>query len=125
MAIFLIMDRDHVHPDPVKDQRGSYKRGMLVEVFDDDKPLVLPPAEPFYLIKVSGCTKAQVLKYIAPDEDEVDGIRNIIRRRLYKLEADMLPNQVKRALRDHRYYETDVATVKKYIRNLRTGALEG
>jgi hypothetical protein len=35
MALILIKDSDYTHLDPVKDQRGAYKRGDLVVVYPD------------------------------------------------------------------------------------------
>lgn len=37
MAILLIIDQDRTHKDPVKDARGCWKRGMVVQVFEDDQ----------------------------------------------------------------------------------------
>jgi hypothetical protein len=122
MAILLIFDRDNTHPDPEKDVRGCWKRGMVVEVFEDDKPLVLPPAEPFYLVKIAGVTKAQAEKYMAAHTD-AEG--RILCRRLYKLDTDIIPLAVKKALRDYRYFETDWPTVRNYIRNLLDGTVGG
>jgi hypothetical protein len=54
MAIFLIKDRDATHPDPVKEARGCYQRGDIVQAFEDTQPLQLPPAPPFVLVKTTG-----------------------------------------------------------------------
>ena len=35
MAEFLIKAIDDTHSDPVKDKRGSYKRGDIVQVYED------------------------------------------------------------------------------------------
>ena len=68
MAIFLIKDRDATHADPAKD-RLCYKRGDVVEVFEDTKPLVLPPQPPFVIVKIAGVTKAQAEKYTGMREE--------------------------------------------------------
>lgn len=117
MAIFLIKDRDSSNPDPLVDA-GCYKLGDIVEIYEDDKPLIIPPAEPFYLIKIAGITKAQAEKYVYPEVDETNPIKpTILRRRLYKLSFDLIPNQVKNQIRNNRYYETTWAQVKQYIQN--------
>ena len=68
MALFLIYDRDNAHADPVKEARGCYKRGDIVEVLDDSKhdgDLVKNPiSPPFYLVRVTGVTKEQAEKYM-------------------------------------------------------------
>lgn len=126
MAILLVMDRNKVNDmDAVKDVRGCYKLGDIVEVFEDDKPLVIPPAEPFYLIKVTGLKASDALKYIEPQYDTttepVDGVsrerRTMVRRRLYHIPIDLLPRAVKTALTEKRYYETTWATASKYLTN--------
>lgn len=53
MAILLIYDHDNTHVDPLKDQRGCYKRGMIVEVLDDSKhdgDLVRNPIMPPWIL---------------------------------------------------------------------------
>lgn len=125
MAIFMIYDRNNTHPDPVKDLRGCYKRGYIVQVFEDDTPLVLPPAPPFVFVKVTGITKAQAEKYIQPQTESVVLEKPMtIRRRLYKLRWADLPAGVRNALATNRYYETTWATVKGFIRNQLTGVDE-
>ena len=38
MAKLLVYDKDNFHADPDKEYRGSYKKGYIVEVFEDSKP---------------------------------------------------------------------------------------
>lgn len=121
MAIFLLMDRDHTHPDPVKDARGSYKKGMIVQVFEDTQPCVIPPAEPFYIVKVTGLSMADALVYV---QATMDG-QAITRRRKYKVDWTILPKGVRDALTKYRYYEVAWSTVKKYVRNIETGTTVG
>ncbi len=51
---------------------NDYRQGDVVEVFDDTKPdgsvqrCVLPPAYPFWLVKVHGLTKAEAEQYMQP-----------------------------------------------------------
>jgi len=60
----MIYDKDNLHADPEKEYRGCYKKGYVVEVFEDDKPYVNPPAHPFVILQVTGVTKAQVENYM-------------------------------------------------------------
>lgn len=68
MALFLVYGKNNTHSDPEKDARGSYKLGDIVEVLDDSKhngDLVANPiAPPFYLVRITGVTKEQALKYM-------------------------------------------------------------
>jgi hypothetical protein len=150
MAILLIKDRDATHADPVKDARGCYKRGDVVQVFEDDRVLQLPPAPPFVIVKITGVTKAQAEAFYAPhtedvpcatcagttfDPTPVEGqtvpcrrclgrglIAETRTRRLHHLDWASLPNVVKNALVTDRYYETTWAAVRAYVKNKQTGA---
>lgn len=126
MAQLLIMAVSNTHADPAKDLRGCYKRGMVVEVFEDDKVLTRPMSAPFVVVKITGVTRAQAEKYLQHETDGVDenGEPVITRRRMFHLAWDDMPNAVKRALRDNRYYETTWAQIRNYVRNIRTGAGE-
>ena len=120
MAIFLIKDRDATHVDAAKDL-CCYKRGDVVQVFDDDTPCVIPPAPPFVIVKIAGPTKTQAEKYMQSVVNE-DG--HMIRRRLYHLAWADLPASVRKALVDDRYYETTWTAVKAYVKNKLTGESE-
>ena len=126
MALLLVMGANKAHSDPLKDQRGSYKRGDIVDVYEDDRhdgDLVRNPiAPPFVLIRVNGVTAAQVRAYIEPQVTErIDPdqgfVREVVRRRLFRLRVDDLPLTVRQALVRDRYYETNAATVRRFIRN--------
>lgn len=134
MALLLIYDKNNTHPDPIKDQRGSYKRGDIVQIFEDSTPCVLPPAPPFVIIKVSGITKAQAEKYIQPEmgiidvpisELAPDGKQTgIVRRRAFRLLVDDVPTAILDKLKTDRYVEVTFAQVRNYIKNLKTGLTE-
>jgi hypothetical protein len=119
MAIFLIFDHDNTHADPVKDAAGCYKRGDIVQVFDDAETVVRPPAPPFVVVKVAGITKGQAEQYTRGQMD-VDG-RTMLRRRLHGLSWADLPAGVRQALIADRYYETTWAAVRAYVKNKLTG----
>lgn len=128
MAQLLIMAQDNTHPDPVKDARGSWKRGMVVEVFEDDKVLTRPMPAPFFVIKISGLTKALAEKYLeaAYSSVAVDGDGNpaLLCRRKYGLAWDAIPKQVQNTLNRDRYYETTWAFIRPYVRDRITGVSE-
>ena len=59
------MAKDKTHADPIKSERGCYKRGDIVEIFEDGackEPVA--PTSPFVIVKVTGITKAQAEKCI-------------------------------------------------------------
>ncbi len=134
MAIFLIRDRDATNPDSIKDQRGCYKRGYIVQVFEDDVKCVIPPAPPFVIVKVTGLTKVQAEKYTQPetevidvpiDERHPDGKETITtRRRAFQVLVDNLPVAFLTKLKTQRYVEVTFDQVRNYIKNLKTGLTE-
>lgn len=125
MAILVLIDRDATHADPVKDERGCYKRGDIVAVHEDsahDGDLERNPVSaPWVLIKVAGVTKAQAERVLEPDResDAADARRRT--RRKWRLNPDDLPAGVRAALRRDRYFETTLAQVRNFIRNKRDG----
>jgi len=136
MALLLIMGRNNTHADLEKDLRGCYKRGDVVEVFDDvkhDGDLVRNPImPPFILVRVTDVTKAQLDRLISPQVEDffdLDGaIRSrLVRRRRHLLEVDAatLPNSIRNQIRDNRYVSVTWAQVRNFLRNKETGATEG
>ena len=90
MALLLVMDRDKTSTNSVKD-RGCYKQGDVIAVYDDLKKCNIPPAEPFYIIKVVTSEKLPALM----DEGKLGLDKCMASRRQYyidfmKLEKDRL-----------------------------------
>jgi hypothetical protein len=132
MALFLIYGKNNTHADPAKDARGCYKIGDIVEVLDDSKhdgDLVKNPiAPPFYLVRITGVTKAQVEKYMAPyiDPATVGTERPVtLRRRLHNVEVASIPLAVRQKLQADRYIEFTWAQVRNFVRNRMTNATAG
>lgn len=73
MALFLIKATDATHPDPDTDARSCYKRGDIVDVYEDsrhDGDLVTNPiASPFVLVRIAGVTVAQAKSYLVPQQN--------------------------------------------------------
>lgn len=92
MAILFVYDRDNSHKDAHVEATGSWKRGMVVECFEDDKPCVKNPQPPFILVRVPGLSKAEAeAKYMQPEVDEKAKLEPgesppILRRRRYALD---------------------------------------
>ena len=132
MALFLIYGKDNTNPDPIKDARGCYKIGDIVEVLDDsnhDGDLVKNPVmPPWYLVRITGVTKEQALKYMQPyiDPDTVGtGNEVTLRRRLYNVEVDNIPAGIRAHLLAERYIELTWAQVRNYVRNRMTNQVAG
>jgi hypothetical protein len=124
MATLLIYARNNVHADPVKDARGCYKLGDIVEVFDDSKPIASPIAPEWYIVRITDVTKAQVEHFMEPYIDPATvGTENpvTLRRRKFNVEVDTLPLAFKQKMAKDRYAEVTLAQVKDYIRNRMTG----
>ena|SRR3972149_5972771 len=135
MAEILVKAIDATHPDPDKDRRGCYKRGMPVVVMDDGhewgKEERLPK---FVIIKIPLTSKDKIMKYIDPEPGlDVEGNIIIDRRRMWKIRLADLPLLARNKLQlsgeltikaTSSYTETYDYTwtqIKPYFRNLLTG----
>jgi hypothetical protein len=125
MAILLIFDHNNTHSDPVKDLRGCYKLGDVVQVFDDGTPFVNPPAPPFYIVEITGLSKALAEKYTSSALDLTDPNNPlIVRRRKYGIAVSDLPSAIKTALLTDRYVKRSWTQVRAYVRDKVTGVGE-
>ena len=132
MALFLIMGVNHTHSDPEKQARGCYGIGDIVEVLDDSKhngDLVANPiAAPFYLVRITGVTKAQGEKYMAPYiEPGTELTENpvTLRRRQFNVEVSSIPSGIRNQLLANRYVSVSWSQVRNYIRNRMTNQTAG
>lgn len=67
MAEFLVKAIDATHKDPVKDVRGCYKRGDIVDVRPDGFEWGKEEAPPkFTIVKCPGMAVADVISYMQP-----------------------------------------------------------
>jgi hypothetical protein len=139
MAEILIKATNHVHPDPDKDRRGAYKRGMPVVVMEDGHTWGRLEGLPnFFLMKLPGVSVSKVLQFIESDDrdqgetDPVSGdpILTPYRRRLWKLLIDNVPAGVKQKVADTGELvigggagaDYTWAQVRTFIKNQRTNA---
>lgn len=118
MAILLVMDEDRTHNDPAKDARGCWKRGYVVECFEDDRRCVEKPAPPFIIVRVPGLSKAEAeAKYMAPVVEkrivDVGGkmeARDVMLcRRAVVLDLEAVSTQAKKPVETARAVSLDVA----------------
>jgi hypothetical protein len=101
MAEALLFSANNTNPDPVKDRRGSWKRGYLVVVKPDgwswgreEDPAQTIAPRTFMLLKFPGVSVASVEKYLAPQLDDAGGILLVplrYRRRLWQIQYSELP----------------------------------
>jgi hypothetical protein len=108
-----------------KGQRGCYKLGDVVQVFEDGTRCVIPPAPPFYIVEITGLSKALAEKYTQPDIDLTDPENPIIlRRRKYGIAVAAIPTAIRTALQTNRYVKVSWTQVRDYVRNKLTGVGE-
>ena len=90
MAEILIKAVDATHADPIKDQRGCYKRGMPVCVMPDGHTWGAAERLPaFVVLKLPGITVERVQAFLHP---LVDAEGEVVRRRLWQIAwADLPP----------------------------------
>jgi hypothetical protein len=138
MAEFLIKAVNATHADPLKDQRGCYKRGDIVMVqengFEWGSLEALPPAQggKFVVVRISDVTVEQVKTFVqnklagVPNADismsELDVEARPTRRRRFHLTVDSLPVGVRNTLNTTGFYETTWAAVKAFLQDKVGGA---
>lgn len=108
MALVYIIDHD---------SGGAAARYRLHDIVDvaDDCTVNIPPAAPFYILKITGgVTRAQVEDYITAHTNGTD-------RRLWKIDTAAIPSAWKTAFLANRYGECTVAQAKHYLLNKATG----
>lgn len=147
MCELLIFVRNNTNPDPEKDRRGCYKRGMPVCVFEDghtwgreeskqqwiaegNAAADWPGQGKFVILKVPGvpAAKAQALLDLQTEDDagvpltDLDGAPKVHRRRRWQLLADSLPVGVRNTLTTTGEYTTTVAAIRNYLKRIRDNA---
>ena len=105
MALLLVYDRDNTHPDKEKDARGCYKRGMVVQCFEDGTPCVEKPNPPWIIVHVPGLSQKDAEeKYMRPEtklvevqeEKETRLVEETVRRRSMALDLAAVSTKVKK-----------------------------
>lgn len=123
MAEFLIKAVDATHKDPVKDQRGCYKRGDVVQVYEDGECREKPsPNSRMVIIKIPGVPKAEFEKYTEPEISGVTG--DIVRRRKFRLRVSDFPADMLQTLKNDKTATISTSQIKTYLLNKTTGVNE-
>lgn len=111
----------------------SYKRGDFVELWGPGTPYVVPCAEPFYLLDVTGVSmsvdtiKARYQQMVMEDYQTPDGetAQRPKRRRLYYVNLDTLPTATKNALATNRVATIAWNKLRSSVINKVTARAEG
>jgi hypothetical protein len=115
-------DPDRTSTDPVKNLRGCYKNGDVIDVLPATKHngnlATNPIAAPFWLIRVVGIPRAVADKYRGPGAD-AQGVVN--RRRLHGIVFANLPAAIQSALTNTRYAVVPWEDLRLTMRNKVTG----
>ncbi len=121
MAEFLIKAVDQYNADPLKDQRGCYKRGDIVQVYEDGACKEPPaPNSKFVIVKIPGLSKATAEQYAKPDEEIIGEEVKVNRRRLYNVDFTALPKTIIDKLKADREITVTLSQVRNYIKNKTT-----
>lgn len=132
-AEILVKAIDATHIDPTEDSRGCYKRGYPVTIMDDGHVWGAEENLPkFVVIKIPSVPVEKVHKYIEQLMDTTNpGNPIIVKRRLWKIRWDDLPQAVKNkfktgviTIKAGTYtgdYDFTWSQVKSYFRNQMTG----
>ena len=124
MAEILVKAMDATHSDPVKDLRGCYKRGNIVDVrkdgFEWGKEEGLPK---FVKVKIPGLAVSTVKQFM--DSEMGDGfiipLETTIRRRKWNILVDDIPAQIKQTLQTTGEVAVTLTQIRNYIKNKQTG----
>ncbi len=133
MTELLIKAIDYVNPDPVEDRIGSYKRGMIIAVKEDNHTWGNKECLPkFVVLKIPGISVQNVLKFCESyDIDMGGGTMLTYRRRRWIIRWSDLPQVAKDKLKNNgeliikvdNYsgdYDYTWNQIKNYFRNQET-----
>lgn len=141
MCELLIFSGNNSNADPEKDRRGSYKRGMIVCVFEDghswgreeskqqwiaegNATATWPGQGKFVILKLPGVPSSKAKPLLDAQEEDDTGVPlpGTFRRRRWLLQVDSLPAVVRNALARDGEYVTTVTAVRNYLQRVRDSA---
>lgn len=129
MAELLIKAVNATHADAGKDQRGSYKRGDIVDVRPDGyewgRLELLPPAQGgvFVIVAIADVTVDQVRNFVQnrwgcqPDGPHVDANKQTLRRRKVQIDISSVPAGVRNTLNQTGRYQTTWSAIRQFVKN--------
>lgn len=118
----LIFLRNNTHPDPVKDRRGCWKRGMVVAIKDDGAEWGARETLPdFCRVRVTGITVAQVLELLAEqrEDDSGNSTPERFRRRRWTFDVDSLSPPLRTPLLTAGFVELTPQQARSAIKRIR------
>lgn len=135
MAYLLIKAVDAVHTDPDTDRRGCYKRGMIVEVREDNAPRGTSEALPLFVrINVPLVPAEKIRKYMEPEFAALPTAEpEVYRRRRWQIRWADLPLAARNKLQTQGFltikatpeytgaFDYTWQQVRGYFRDLATG----
>jgi hypothetical protein len=123
MAEFLVFAGDNSNSDAVKDLRGCYKYGDIVEIREDGAPRGRLECLPkFYWINCNKTNKNTVDKYQSSQKTSAEVIT---RRRLYRLQIENLNKDLLETLYKTGEINIEWKDLVKIIQNKNTGKNTG
>lgn len=125
MAEFLIKAISATHPDPLKDARGCYKRGDIVDVRPDGfkwgKEERLPK---FVIVKIPGLDAEKVKKYMQPHFEtgvlfdyNTEESPAVLKRRLHRVLIDDVPAVILDKLKTTGTVTVSLSQIRNYVQN--------
>jgi hypothetical protein len=131
MCTFQVFAANNTHSDPEKDTRASWKRGMVVAVYEDGVCTEPPsPNSKTVFIHIPGVTKSQVARYLMDKVDTRDGelknrARSLARRR-FRFDFSSLPQNIIKTLQQEREVTVNnLSAAKAFIHDSITGRMGG
>ena len=124
MAEILVKAIDAIHPDPVKDLRGCYKRGDVVDVRPDGFKWGNGEQWPMFAkVKIPGLDPATVKQFM--DSEMGDGFviaaDVVVRRRKWNILVDNIPLIIKQQLQTSGEITVTLTQIRNYIKNKQSG----
>lgn len=125
MAELLVMRINKSHPNPDKDQRGSYKLGDVVVVKEDghewgkEEHPATSTNPMFFLVKIPGVPAEKVEQFIAPETavDPETGDETTVRRRRWNVRANDVPLAIRNQLLATGEVTVTWPQIRNYVQN--------
>lgn len=137
----LIFIANNTNPDATKDRRGCWKRGMVVNVFEDghvwgrleskqvwiaegNSAASWPQQGRVAILKIPGVTAARAEALLERQlvDDAGQPVSDTYRRRAWRLVFDSLPNNVRNTVAQTGELTTTVSAVRNFLRRIRDDA---
>jgi hypothetical protein len=120
VAQFLIKAQNSTNPDPVKEARGCYKLGDVVQVMPDDHVWgALESLPRYFVVKVPGLDPGKARAFLIPEMDSVES-EKILRRRKFRLKVEDVPLAIRNKLQTDGWVSITLTQLKNFLWNKTT-----